>query len=115
MLQQLIVSITPITDLSDVSLNKDIINRLYLPLQVLDILYGGLADKDGAMLTPTLLQPYSVGELKLKSTNPLEYPSIDPNYLSDERDIKVFVEGRLRYLQKYHSHKSMFTRIYIHQ
>lgn len=67
--------------------------RKYLPLQTFDDLYGGLTDKDGAMLLPKLLQPYSVGELKLKSTNPFEHPSIDPNYLSDERDVKIMVEG----------------------
>ncbi|XP_068081556.1 glucose dehydrogenase [FAD, quinone] isoform X2 [Anabrus simplex] len=42
---------------------------------------------------PTNVWPLSVGSLKLKSTNPLEYPILDPQYLSVERDVEVLVEG----------------------
>ena len=39
------------------------------------------------------LRPHSSGHLEIKSKNPLEHPAIHPNYLSDERDLKVAVES----------------------
>lgn len=39
------------------------------------------------------LRPYSRGHLEIKSPDPLEYPAIHPNYLSDERDQTVAVGG----------------------
>ena len=39
------------------------------------------------------LRPHSSGHLEIKSTDPLEHPAIHPNYLSDERDLKVAVES----------------------
>jgi len=37
------------------------------------------------------LRPHSRGHLEIKSSDPLEYPAIHPNYLSDERDHRVAV------------------------
>ncbi|XOV78719.1 MAG: GMC family oxidoreductase [Aestuariibacter sp.] len=39
------------------------------------------------------LYPESRGEIKLRSTNPLEQPIIDPRYLSAEKDCQVMLEG----------------------
>ena len=39
------------------------------------------------------LRPFSRGSIRLKSKDPLEYPEIQPNYLSDERDHPVVVGG----------------------
>ncbi len=39
------------------------------------------------------LRPHSRGEIRLKSADPLTYPEIYPNYLSDERDCEVAVNG----------------------
>lgn len=39
------------------------------------------------------LYPESRGEIKLRSTNPLEQPYIDPRYLSAEKDCQVMLEG----------------------
>jgi choline dehydrogenase len=39
------------------------------------------------------LRPYSRGEVVVESNDPLAYPKIYPNYLSDERDCKVAVGG----------------------
>ncbi|KAJ8883551.1 hypothetical protein PR048_015395 [Dryococelus australis] len=42
---------------------------------------------------PTNIYPRSRGYLKLNSSNPLDYPLIYGNYLSDKRDVLVLVEG----------------------
>lgn len=44
-------------------------------------------------LLPVLLRPKSRGFVKLRTTNPKEAPIIDPDYLSDEYDLKVLVDG----------------------
>ena len=42
---------------------------------------------------PTLLHPYSRGEIRLRSSNPLDAPAIRANYFSDPRDMEVMLEG----------------------
>ena len=49
---------------------------------------------DFTMVT-CLARPKSVGSIRLKSNNYTEYPRIDPQYLSDERDVMTMVEGRI--------------------
>jgi choline dehydrogenase len=39
---------------------------------------------------PILVQPKSVGTVRLRSANPLDTPLIDPQYLSDPADVAVF-------------------------
>mgnify|MGYP002063300374 CR=1 FL=1 len=39
------------------------------------------------------LRPYSRGYLEIRSKDPLEHPAIYPNYLSDERDHQVAIDG----------------------
>ena len=38
-------------------------------------------------------RPKSLGTLKLNSSNPKEYPLIDPNYFSDPKDLEELVKG----------------------
>jgi choline dehydrogenase len=47
----------------------------------------------GFSIGPTLIQPKSSGYLQLRSADPLAYPLIQPNYLADETDLEVMVEG----------------------
>lgn len=42
---------------------------------------------------PTLLQPESVGEIKILSDNPLQAPMIDHHYLSENIDLETLVVG----------------------
>lgn len=42
---------------------------------------------------PTLLHPYSRGDIRLRSSNPLDAPAIRANYFSDPRDMEVMLEG----------------------
>lgn len=39
------------------------------------------------------VQPRSRGNLRLKSSDPFDEPLLDPNYLSDNRDVKMLIEG----------------------
>jgi choline dehydrogenase len=44
-------------------------------------------------LGPTLLHPFSRGEIRLRSSNPLDPPAISANYYSDSRDLDVMLQG----------------------
>ena len=48
---------------------------------------------DTFSLFPVLLRPKSRGFIKLRSSNPAHPPVIEPNYLSDERDVLSLVEA----------------------
>ncbi|HZD95351.1 MAG TPA: choline dehydrogenase [Candidatus Sulfotelmatobacter sp.] len=55
----------------------------------------GFQKFDGHAFTfgATLLHPYSRGDIRLRSSNPLDRPFIRANYLSDPRDMAVLLEG----------------------
>ncbi|XP_078490264.1 L-sorbose 1-dehydrogenase-like [Ciona intestinalis] len=38
-----------------------------------------------------LVRPYSVGTIRLKSSNFKDYPLIDPQYLTDKRDVEILI------------------------
>ena len=44
-------------------------------------------------LGPTLIRPYSRGRITLRSSNPLDAPVIQANYLSDRRDMEALLQG----------------------
>lgn len=48
---------------------------------------------DGYSILPTLLKPKSRGYVGLHSTDPNAAPLIQPNFLSEEHDLKILVEG----------------------
>ncbi|XP_075535060.1 glucose dehydrogenase [FAD, quinone]-like [Dermacentor variabilis] len=45
------------------------------------------------MIVPILLRPRSSGYIRLKSTDPEEYPIIDPRFLTNITDLDALVEG----------------------
>jgi len=47
----------------------------------------------GFLLIPIVLYPKSHGYITLKSNNPLDPPIIHPNYLDEELDLNILVEG----------------------
>ncbi len=49
--------------------------------------------KDGYMVLPSLIHPKSRGYLRLRSDNPLDAPRIQPNFLSEEEDLKKLLKG----------------------
>ena len=48
-------------------------------------------NENGFTTVVSLTHPKSRGTIKLKSTDPYDYPAIDPQYLTDERDIGQFI------------------------
>jgi choline dehydrogenase len=46
-----------------------------------------------SIFVPVLAQPKSRGEVKLRSANPLEAPIIDPKYLSDPEDLRIYLKS----------------------
>ncbi|XP_077993678.1 glucose dehydrogenase [FAD, quinone]-like [Glandiceps talaboti] len=61
---------------------------------------------DGLAFLPCLLHPKSVGNLKLKSKDPLEPPLMDPHYLEEQEDVETIIRG-VRFIQKLLSTKAM--------
>ena len=65
----------------------------------------------GVQLDINLQQPKSVGSIKLSSSNPFDKPIIDPNYLSDQRDIEDFTRAfrHLRYITEQDAFKDVLS------
>jgi choline dehydrogenase len=40
-----------------------------------------------------MVQPYSIGELTLRSANPQDLPIINPNYLQQDIDVEILING----------------------
>lgn len=69
-----------------------------IKLYCVQIMYTDRDTKDikpshGLTLTSCILNPKSRGDVKLKSSNPLDLPSINPNFLSDKEDLSLMVES----------------------
>lgn len=79
------------------STNSDGGNQLKKAHGLTDIFYekvfGPISNKDSWSIIPMLLRPRSVGQIKLRSANPFDYPLIYPNYFKDEFDLKTLIEG----------------------
>ena len=60
-------------------------------------MYGNLTDQHGFLVEPILLHPKSRGHIKLRSTDPMEQPIIDPNYLKHPADLDVLVDGNFKF------------------
>lgn len=39
--------------------------------------------------------PKSVGEIRLRSNDPFDFPIIDPHYLENPEDVECFIRGQL--------------------
>uniref|UniRef100_F6V6J6 Glucose-methanol-choline oxidoreductase N-terminal domain-containing protein n=1 Tax=Ciona intestinalis TaxID=7719 RepID=F6V6J6_CIOIN len=58
-----------------------------------------------------LLRPVSVGYIKLRSSNYLDHPVIQPNYLSNQKDVDVLIEGISRPMVWIQSHETPTTGV----
>ena len=54
---------------------------------------GKKVAKPGVQIDINLERPRSLGKVSLYSSNPSDYPKIDPNYLSNKKDLDDLVEG----------------------
>lgn len=72
---------------------ENIKNILNLRDGVYNTVYKPLTNSETWTILPLLLRPKSSGWVRLKSKNPLDPPSIVPNYFSHQEDIDVLVEG----------------------
>ena len=73
-------------------------NNPKVKLYCVQIMYTDRDTKDikqdhGVTLTPCIMNPKSRGEVTLNSSDPLDLPNINPNFLSHEEDIKTFVSS----------------------
>jgi choline dehydrogenase len=55
--------------------------------------HGNPPSREGLTIFPVLLHPKSRGTVRLRSADPEDPPLINPNYLSDDADIKILAEG----------------------
>ena len=64
----------------------------FLPVLVMD--HGRTRlNKDGYSLHVCTLRPESRGTIRLRSKDPKEHPLIDPNYLSERKDLDTLIAG----------------------
>ncbi|KAK0084193.1 hypothetical protein PV326_006373 [Microctonus aethiopoides] len=61
--------------------------------------FAPLAYKTTITIAPVLLHPKSTGEVKLKSSNPLDEPIIDPKYLFNKDDVSTLIKG-IRFVEE---------------
>ena len=54
---------------------------------------GKKVAKPGVQIDINLERPKSLGRIRLNSSNPLDYPIIDPNYLNNKKDLDDLVKG----------------------
>ena len=75
------------------SIAKNIINTLWnSPIGQIELLMGtNLADT--VSLGASIQHPFSQGRIYINSSNPVDYPVIDPTYLTNPVDAQILVEG----------------------
>ena len=59
---------------------------------------------DGVHIIPTILRPYSRGTVRLASSNPFQQAAIDPRYYSDQRDVRMILDGKIELFSKEFNH-----------
>ena len=68
--------------------------KLYcVPIMYMDRDIKGVKSDHGLTLTPCIMNPKARGEIKIQSSNPMDLPLINPNFLSNEEDIKTILQG----------------------
>ncbi len=68
-------------------------NMLGITNEFFENVYDGIIGKHAFGLVPVLMQPKSRGRIELKTTNPFQWPSMQPNYLDDVSDVERLIKG----------------------
>lgn len=72
---------------------KHLRNVIGVKNSIWDSYFAPLVGKQVMGLLPIVLRPKSRGTVRLKSNNPFDKPIIDPNYLVEQHDVELLVEG----------------------
>lgn len=64
-----------------------------IPDSLYNEVYEPVNHIDGFSIVPVIMRPKSRGRVTIKDKNPLHWPLIQPNYLSDRHDLLTMVEG----------------------
>ena len=67
--------------------------RTVVVVKTWSAVHGDPPSREGLTIFPVLLHPRSRGTVRLRSTDPDDPPVINPNYLSEEVDVKILAEG----------------------
>ena len=81
-----------------------------VPSVYLDADVQGAKPKDGVTLNACLLRPASRGTVRLRSSNSLDKPVIDNNYLAEPEDLRLEIAG-LRFAREILKQKPLSERI----
>ncbi|CAH2051931.1 unnamed protein product, partial [Iphiclides podalirius] len=74
--------------------NGQIVRKILgLTDELYDSVYRPIANKDAWTIMPLLLRPNTRGYVKLRSSNPFDYPVMNPRYHEDRLDVNRLVEG----------------------
>lgn len=65
----------------------------FLPAAGVEAGVGGVRTGYGVTLNSYFVRPRSRGSVRLRSRNPLDTPLIDPNFLADDHDVEMSIEG----------------------
>ncbi|CAH0713823.1 unnamed protein product, partial [Brenthis ino] len=74
--------------------NGQIVRKILgLTDEIYDTVYKPIANKDAWTIMPLLLRPNTRGYVKLRSSNPFDYPIMNPRYHEDRLDVNRLIEG----------------------
>ncbi|KAJ5924524.1 CAZyme family AA3 [Penicillium verhagenii] len=63
------------------------------PTGIIELLFMNSDSNGDIGITAALQHPYSHGRIYINSSNPLDYPVIDPNYLNNPADYEILRDG----------------------
>ncbi|OWF43153.1 glucose dehydrogenase [FAD, quinone]-like isoform X2 [Mizuhopecten yessoensis] len=67
--------------------------------EVKDKMFTETDDIETVSFYPVIIHPKSRGTIRLRSTDPFDYPDIDPHYLEDEDDVQLAIQS-IRFVEK---------------
>ncbi|XP_069137638.1 glucose dehydrogenase [FAD, quinone]-like [Argopecten irradians] len=77
---------------------KNLVN-MHFKEEVAAKIFTAKEDVESVTLLPVLLHPKSKGTIRLKSTDPFDYPEINPNFLQHPDDLKMTIQS-IRFVEK---------------